>query len=89
MSVALLSPTQYELAYKDPDYSTNKTESTKDPKMHLRGEVFLAAGNFQIIKFFFEYVKIRNFTFYAPSPEGGRIRFHSFCSPKAKIIHNT
>ena len=46
MSVALLSPTQYELAYKDPDYSSNKTESTKDPKMHLRGEVFLAAGNF-------------------------------------------
>ena len=46
MSVALLSPTQYELAYKDPDYSSNNTESTKDPKMHLRGEVFLAAGNF-------------------------------------------
>ena len=44
MSVALLSPTQYELAYKDPEYGN--TENTKDPKMHLRGEVFLAAGNF-------------------------------------------
>ena len=46
MSVALLSPTQYELAYKDPDYSSDNTENTKDPKMHLRGEVFLAAGMF-------------------------------------------
>jgi len=59
MSVALMSPTQYELAYREPsdkgyvEIVTNTTDQAdqtikvfQDEKMHWRGECFLAAGVF-------------------------------------------